>query len=279
MNTTEPRPPVTHDLKCHPAPFSAILSGTKPFEWRVFDRDYRVGDILNLKEWDPEKEDYTGIICARRVTYLISGGFGIPEGFCIMGITNAIPTPTTAAQGGKASAGGLDLEAEITKINHRTLSDAPDKMWLAEAHIVMEKMVKEILRLRSIPAPLAPQGGDTREAMHDALEAAIVEIPGWTPSSSEIANAILDKFPNLSLGNPQALTWTKEKPKVEGWYWSVVPVKNAMPPQIVLIEESREGLMAYATSERSGLLERTNPRTEWAGPIPQPGSNTPKGPV
>lgn len=93
----------THELKCHPAPFAAVMDGSKPFEWRKDDRGFQVGDTLHLKEWDPRTEPieddpldgefcqrvpigYTGRELFRRVTYIIRDGFGIPPGYCIMGI-------------------------------------------------------------------------------------------------------------------------------------------------------------------------------------------------
>ena len=91
------RPPVTHELKCHPGPYRATKSGDKPFEFRKDDRDYRVGDTLWLREWDPQQCNlgvgekapaYTGDEIHRLVTYIIREGFGIPNGYCIMGLSD-----------------------------------------------------------------------------------------------------------------------------------------------------------------------------------------------
>lgn len=98
----DPRPPMEHDLKCHPKPFAALLAGTKTFEWREFDRDFQVGDVLILNEWDPEPEAYTGICVHREITYLLAEGFGIPAGYCIMGIKQypeAPQAPLSEAKG------------------------------------------------------------------------------------------------------------------------------------------------------------------------------------
>ncbi|MFA5381985.1 MAG: DUF3850 domain-containing protein [Candidatus Micrarchaeia archaeon] len=45
---------VVHSLKTWPEFFQLTLNGKKKFELRRNDRDYRVGDELLLKEWDPE---------------------------------------------------------------------------------------------------------------------------------------------------------------------------------------------------------------------------------
>lgn len=51
-----PRPRKQHELKCWPQFFQATREGTKRFELRRNDRDFRVGDELLLKEWDPKAE-------------------------------------------------------------------------------------------------------------------------------------------------------------------------------------------------------------------------------
>lgn len=99
--------PKTHELKCRPEPFQAVLDGHKMFEWRKDDRGYEVGDTLRLREWDtcdcggivPECGGpgvcvevgacYTGRECTRTVTYIIREGLGISDGYCIIGINDA----------------------------------------------------------------------------------------------------------------------------------------------------------------------------------------------
>ncbi|HEM6115816.1 TPA: DUF3850 domain-containing protein [Streptococcus suis] len=47
-----------HMLKCYPKYFEAVKDGTKPFECRYNDRNFKVGDELLLREYDP-KRGYT----------------------------------------------------------------------------------------------------------------------------------------------------------------------------------------------------------------------------
>ena len=79
-----------HNLKTWPAMFSAVLSGSKTHEIRKADRDYNVGDVLRLREWDPDATDGDGYTGRRRdvdVTFVTLGGeWGLPDGLCVMSI-------------------------------------------------------------------------------------------------------------------------------------------------------------------------------------------------
>lgn len=76
-----------HYLKTWTVPWHDIEAGRKPFEYRKHDRDYRVGDILVLEEYEPNEGIHTNKALERRVTYLLPGGtFGVPEGYCVMGL-------------------------------------------------------------------------------------------------------------------------------------------------------------------------------------------------
>ncbi len=67
--------------------FDAILSEEKTFEVRKNDRDFKVGDILQLREWDKDKSEYTGRYTSKVVKFILPGGmFGVEEGYCVMGL-------------------------------------------------------------------------------------------------------------------------------------------------------------------------------------------------
>ena len=73
LDDEEPRESITHELKCWPTFFQAILDGRKRHDLRrVDDRDFQVGDQLRLREFDPNLADYTGREQFVVVTYLTS---------------------------------------------------------------------------------------------------------------------------------------------------------------------------------------------------------------
>ena len=62
---------VTHNVKSWPAYFQPMLDGIKKHDMRnMKDRNYKVGDILNLQEFDPFKGEYTGREAKFRITYM-----------------------------------------------------------------------------------------------------------------------------------------------------------------------------------------------------------------
>ena len=88
------RGPIIHDLKCWPKFFDAIADGRKRHDLRrSTDRDFRVGDVLNLLEFDPSLDDYTGRSQLVKVTYVTSADLpcalseqALHESFCILSI-------------------------------------------------------------------------------------------------------------------------------------------------------------------------------------------------
>jgi hypothetical protein len=68
----DPTPlPRQHELKCWPTYFQAIASGRNTFEYRVDDRGFAEGDLVVLREWDPETEQYTGFVRIFTIGYVL----------------------------------------------------------------------------------------------------------------------------------------------------------------------------------------------------------------
>jgi hypothetical protein len=78
---------VVHRLKTWPTYFRDVQVGKKCFEVRRADRDFKVGDVLHLEEWDPETQRYTGAVSGVEVTYILYGGqFGVEAGYVVLGV-------------------------------------------------------------------------------------------------------------------------------------------------------------------------------------------------
>lgn len=75
-----------HQLKCWPQFWEAVNSGAKPFEIRLADRPFQVGDTLVLNEYDPEGHGYTGRVTRKVITY-ITKWFQI-AGYVVMGLSD-----------------------------------------------------------------------------------------------------------------------------------------------------------------------------------------------
>ena len=60
---------ITHNLKTLPKYFKAAISGAKTFEVRKDDRDFQVGDILQLQKYD--NGQYLKDIFKTKITYVL----------------------------------------------------------------------------------------------------------------------------------------------------------------------------------------------------------------
>ena len=74
-----------HELKTYPKYFQETIEGNKLFEIRKNDRNFQVGDVLLLKEWDNIK--YTGSEVGAMVRYILDDKFiGLAEGYVALGM-------------------------------------------------------------------------------------------------------------------------------------------------------------------------------------------------
>lgn len=75
--------PQVHELKIEPWYMNDVLSGIKNFEFRINDRNYRIGDEVNLYEC--LNDTYTGRWYHLTISYILygTGKYGLPDGYCI----------------------------------------------------------------------------------------------------------------------------------------------------------------------------------------------------
>ena len=73
-----------HELKLETDYFGAVLAGFKTFEIRFNDRNYQIGDVLVLKEWEWFNESFTGRVIEKKVTYLTN--YAQKDGYVVMSI-------------------------------------------------------------------------------------------------------------------------------------------------------------------------------------------------
>lgn len=59
-----------HNLKCVPAYFQAVWVGDKTFEIRFNDRNFQERDEVQLQEYDPSNQEYTGRMVYGVIRYL-----------------------------------------------------------------------------------------------------------------------------------------------------------------------------------------------------------------
>lgn len=61
-----------HNVKSWTYLFDALLNGNKHHDIRVMDRDYKVGDLMLMQEYDWGAKQYTGRETVRQISYITS---------------------------------------------------------------------------------------------------------------------------------------------------------------------------------------------------------------
>lgn len=74
-----------HELKTRSEYFKETFNKNKMFECRYDDRDFQVGDIVILKEWD-EGMGYSGREIRGEITYILDKFAGLNEGWVVLSI-------------------------------------------------------------------------------------------------------------------------------------------------------------------------------------------------
>ena len=75
-----------HAVKIEPQYYEAVRNGTKTFEIRKNDRDYREDDYIALNELNDSHNGYTGRCLLCRITYIINDERFCKEGFVTLAI-------------------------------------------------------------------------------------------------------------------------------------------------------------------------------------------------
>lgn len=83
--------PKTHVLKCWPRFFRRVWDGSKRAELRRNDRNFEVGDVLELREWNPETGEYTGAWTRHLVTHIVADPeFGLKDGHVMLSLGDSL---------------------------------------------------------------------------------------------------------------------------------------------------------------------------------------------
>ena len=75
------------DKKCYPLYFQSVLKDEKRFELRKDVDGVQVGDVMRLREWNPDSMEYTGRFVEVPVRYVLRNvpHFGLMPGYCVIG--------------------------------------------------------------------------------------------------------------------------------------------------------------------------------------------------
>lgn len=92
-----------HQIRLSSQYFDDVCSGKKSFEFRKNDRNYKVGDILEMTEFKDGKN--TGRTVRVIVTYFLNGFTGMEDDYCIMAIKVMSVCGIDMAAGEKEAAG------------------------------------------------------------------------------------------------------------------------------------------------------------------------------
>lgn len=80
---------VHHYLKTINPYFGDLWEWKKTFEVRLNDRNFKVGDTLNLLEYDSIQKKFSGKKVVTRITYILSEFKGLQKNYIVMGLSEA----------------------------------------------------------------------------------------------------------------------------------------------------------------------------------------------
>lgn len=89
-----------HELKTWPEHWADVAANKKTHEVRQNDRDFAVGDVLCLQEYDRATGKWTGKFVFRRVKHVLHGGeHGVEAGYVVLSLGRMNHSTTSAALG------------------------------------------------------------------------------------------------------------------------------------------------------------------------------------
>lgn len=191
----------THDLKILPEYFDAVADGRKTFEMRKNDRDFREGDWLKLREWEPASIEnatpaqYTGQRCLRRVSYVLDGG-GTP--YPVKTFGSVVDGPTTVLAKGYVI---LGLSPPLTELGcklkgRRLFYETVDPKEAMIATSYLNQMTSYVERAgdaqaNAVKPERLPEVVDARQAIHCLLLEVDASIQADVSAKVEAAFALL----------------------------------------------------------------------------------------
>lgn len=145
-----------HRLKCWPQFYAKVRTNEKRYEIRKDDRDFQVGDYLDLSEWDPHHADFpgpgdamvmgahTGRSLMRRVSYLMRDFPGLAPGYVLMSIAPIEDAPAASGEARLEIAGeGVKAALRIWMVEHREHSNDANVVHLASSRLTAELWMRE----------------------------------------------------------------------------------------------------------------------------------------
>ncbi len=166
--STITREPVTHNLKIWPEYFAAVREGLKRAELRWNDREYQAGDILDLCEWDPNEEAFTGDFISVTVTHVADLGQWMP-GYVLLSVAPPAPVDNTFIPKNLDRAlgvVGVALPESKEEFNFQI------ERWIQR---LIDRVIRYSDEFKEQPEPVLPKATPSLKAMMQALDAFYAE--------------------------------------------------------------------------------------------------------
>jgi len=156
-----------HEIKTWPSQFEKILSMAKTHEVRKFDRPYKIGDTLRLREWNPTTQFHTRRFVDVIVTDITHPkSFGLPSGLCVMSVRREEePRPQVMRL-------ALEMERKLRLNEHK----GGRETWLGTARAkLLNRLHDEVAELEKAVV----QHGNGVEGSLDAMQAEAADIANF----------------------------------------------------------------------------------------------------